>query len=92
MMMMMICNYFILSTTIEVIRPYECREPLNQTAMDLFPLNTFDPLHIDNKTSYNLKSHLWLELLFDVLHLQSLFRSIGFIYHYESKYGTLTRL
>lgn len=72
--------------------PCECGEPLNKTARDLFPLNTFDPLHIDNKTSYNLKSHLWLQLLFDLLHLPSPFRSMGFIYNYESKYEIFTKL
>lgn len=39
------------STHHDVSSPCECGEPLNKTARDLFPLNSFDPLKIDNKQS-----------------------------------------
>lgn len=39
------------SSHLDVSSPCECGEPLNKTARDLFPQNSFDPLKIDNKQS-----------------------------------------
>lgn len=36
--------------------PCPCGEPLNQTARDLFPLNSFDPLNINPKPVLNQKT------------------------------------